>query len=162
MYIQIAGGQNGSYINSIKNLNYNRIYYPPSGGYAGGDIGFPYYVTHTYKLTYYLANMNDQDLTYSSPSWKMEDMGVGFYVPLAPNKACHMVNSRNLAMTGSFAVPIVSLGSHFYITDIGGNINKSTMTLYSANGVTILGGASSIINANKHFINGLNDIVSMN
>ena len=73
-----------------------------------------------------------------------------------------MINSRNLAMTGSFAVPIVSLGSHFYITDIGGNLNHSTMTLYSANGVTILGGASTIINANKHFINGINDIVSMN
>ena len=71
-----------------------------------------------------------------------------------------MINSKILAMTGSFAVPIVSLGSHFYITDIGGNINKSTMTLYSANGVTILGGASTIINADKHFINGISDIVS--
>ena len=161
MYIQVFG-TNGSYINSIKNLNYNRIYYPPSGGYAGGEIGFPYYVTHTYKLTYYLANMNDQDYTYSSPSWKMEDMGTGFYIPLVPNKACYMINSKNLAFTASFAVPIVTLGSHFYITDIGGNLNKSTMTLYGANGVTILGGASSLINGNRHFINGINDIVSMN
>ena len=61
-----------------------------------------------------------------------------------------MINSRNLAMTADFAVPAVSLGSQFYITDICWNLNKSTMTLYSANGVTILGGSSTIISANKH------------
>ena len=45
-------------------------------------------------------------------------MGTGFYTPLVQTKACYMINTKHLTFTADFAVPIVSLGSHFYITDI--------------------------------------------